>query len=259
MTSRWSNPTGGLEYHLRGLYRRTRTWAPFTQRLARWLAQWSPPEQELVLVGPSGGYCLDLPFLARFPRLVAVDIDPFAPFFFRRRVASLLREKRCALAWDAQDYLSPGPAGFTHEGLRALLAKHPGAAVLFCNLLGQLPLLGEDRDPEQRDDAPPEGSFESWLSSLPEVLAGRSWATFHDRLSGRLEPVDLDAEEPQPWCSSEELVEKHYRPPEHGELDLVDHRTSGLLPEAPRWRFCWELVPGLFHLLEALRFRSDLG
>lgn len=256
MTSRWDNPTGGFGYHLRAFARRDRTWAPFVRALARWLRTWQPPESRLVLVGPSGGHCLDLGHLARFAHLTAVDIDPFAPTVFRWRARALLRGG-VTLAWDARDHLSPGPEGFDPAGLRGLVAAHPDSAFLFCNVLGQLPLLGDDRAPATADGGSPPGSFERWLEALPETLAGRSWASFHDRLSGPVEPAGVGTAEAVPWSSAEDLVARHYPLTDDPSLALLDHRTSGLCPEAPRWQMVWELVPGLFHLVEALAFTAD--
>jgi hypothetical protein len=255
VTSRWNNPTGGFGYHLGAFTRRGGLWAPFVEHIARWLAAWAPPENELVLIGPSGGHCLDVAFLARFSRIVAVDIDPFAPWVFRWRARRVLRGAT-SLTWDSRDHLSPGPDGFAIEPLRALLAAHPTSAVLFCNILGQLPLLGEDRSPDHRDDAPPVGSYEHWLRALPEVMGARSWATFHDRLSGTVAPQGIDETQLAPWRSSEDLVLAHYPLTDDPNLALVDHRTSALSPETPRRQFVWELSPGLFHLIEAMSFRA---
>jgi len=255
-TSRWDNPTGGFGYHLRALLRRGRLWAPFVHNIARWLAAWSPPETELLLIGPSGGHCLDPAYLARFSRITAVDIDPFAPWVFRWRARRLLRTGRTRLTWDAHDYLSPGPQGFSIEPFRALLAAHPDAAVLFCNLLGQLPILGDDRAPEYTDASPPPGSYEHWLRALPDALGDRSWASFHDRVSGPVCPHGLDDQRPAPWSSTEDLVRLHYPPTDDPALALFDHRTDGLRRDVARWHFVWELAPGLFHLIEALSVQS---
>lgn len=198
MTSRWFNPTGGFGYHVRALlYGRSR-WSPFRQEIARWLRAWAPPERELLLVGPSGGYSLDPAFLCAFSRIIAVDIDPLAALIFRLRFGRLLRDRGVALAWDSRDHLSPGPQGFSLRPLCSLVAAHPEAAVLFCNLLGQLPMLGDDRLPDQSDDDPPEGSYERWLLGLPAALAGRSWATYHDRISGDCRPRSLPEGSPSP-------------------------------------------------------------
>jgi len=256
MTSRWNNPTGGFGYHLRAFSRRRTLWAPFARNIARWLNAWAPTETEVLLIGPSGGHCLDLSFLRRFSRIVAVDIDPFAPWVFRWRTRHVLRQTRAALVWDARDHLSPGPQGFALAPVHALLAAHPNAAVLFCNILGQLPLLGDDRDPDHDDAAPPEGSYERWLLGLAEALRGRTWATFHDRLSGTVRPRAIDSAAPVAWSSSLDLVAQHYPLTDDPDLALVEHRTSVLLPHEPRWQFVWELAPGMFHLIEALSFRA---
>ena len=64
--------------------------------------------------------------------------------------------------------------------LPQILAAHPGAAVLFCNVLGQLGV--ERSDYEQR------------LAQLPGWLEGREWGSFHDRYSTRTRgglPIEL--------------------------------------------------------------------
>jgi hypothetical protein len=258
MTSRWFNPTGGFGYHVRALLYGRRQWAPFRQEIARWLRGWAPPERELLLVGPSGGYSLDPAFLGAFSRIIAVDIDPLAALIFRLRFGRQLRERRVSLVWDGRDHLSPGLQGFSIQPLCALIDAYPEAAVLFCNLLGQLPLLGEDRLPDQSDDDPPEGSYERWLLGLPAALAGRSWATYHDRISGHCRPHALPGGSLVPWSSSEDLVLHHFpRVEDRGEkFQLLDHRTSMLLRDTPREQFSWEIAPGVFHLIEALSFRS---
>ncbi len=265
VTTRWLNPTGGLRYHGRAWRYRSGLWAPFTSAVARFLSRWSPPERELILVGPSGGYCLDLSFLSRFVTVTALEVDPIARWIFARRARSALRSSGTALRWEPEDRLSPRDgAGFTLEPLRALLAANPDAAVLFCNVLGQLPLLG----PDLADDVipePTEGSFERWLLELPEALAGHSWASFHDRLSGPLRPEGIDPDALVPWRSSEDLAAELYAPtdePErtHGEgveLALNDHRTSLLARERPRYELVWELEPAVFHLVEAISSRRS--
>lgn len=259
MTSRWDNPTGGFGYHVRAWRYGDTLWAPFRRRVARWLAAWSPPESTLLLLGASGGHCLPLPWLARFTRVVAVDIDPWAPWVFRWRARAVLRRHGIHLGWDARDHLSPSAQGFSLTPLRALLAEHPDAAVLFCNLLGQLPILGDDRAPDSSDDEPPEGSYECWLRGLPAVLAGRSWATFHDRLSGTVRPRALDEDHPVAWSSSEALVRDHYPLTDDPDAALFDHRTNGLLPNAPRWQWVWQIAPETWHFIEAMAFSASDG
>lgn len=252
MTS-WLNATGGLRYHLRAWrYRRT-LWAPFARSIREWLASWRPPERSIVLVGPSGGYCLDLRFLGRFDEVCAVELDPLARWIFARRARAALPEGRTTVRFDTRDYLSPIEGRFSLDGLRALRQQHPSSAVLFCNILGQLPLLGPT--PESEEDLQKDGSFERWLADLPAVMEGRSWASFHDRLSGPVRPRALP-EGSVEWAASSALVDELYPLTDDESLALNDHRTSALAVDERRRELLWELVPSVFHLVEAIAVRS---
>ena len=252
MTSRWDNPTGGLGYHVRAWRYRNRYWSTFLSSLSDWLEQWSPQQREILLIGPSGGHCMDFNFLAKFSSVVCVDTDPFASFLFRWRARGVFNQTGAKLVWDSTDYLSPGKDGFSMTGLDALLAAHPTAAVLFCNILGQLPLLGEDRASGQDDTKPAEGSYESWLLDLPNHLQGRSWASFHDRLSGPVKPENIDEKLLAPWSTSVDLIENYYPLQEIEDVTMLDHRTAPLLKDLPRRQMIWEIVPGTYHLIEAV-------
>jgi hypothetical protein len=252
----WLNATGGLRYHLRAWRYRASLWAPFRRAIAAWLAEWSPPERELLLVGPSGGYCVDLGFARRFDAVTAVEIDPVARWILRRRARAALRGARTTLAMDSRDYLSPRDGRFELEGVRALCERYPRAAVLFCNVLGQLPLLGPE--PTEESVSPErEGTFEWWLRSLPAALGDRSWASFHDRLSGSVRPRVALPTAPVAWRSSEALVEELYPQTDRDDEVLNDHRTSELAAPLVRSAFVWELVPSVFHLVEGVSVRAD--
>lgn len=243
---RWLNPTGGLRYHLRALRYRAR-WEGYVAGVARWLRAWAPPEDRLVLVGPSAGYSLDATFLTSFRALFAVDPDPIARALFQRRFGPALRAAGTTLTWDTRDYLSPGPRGFDPAGMHALLSLHPGAAVLFCNVLGQLRLL----DP---DDAF-RTSFEMWKSALPDLLAGRSWASYHDRLSGPIAPVVPEGFRAPDAMSNEELGEAFYVTDalvaeDASPIEIVEHGTADLFPGRPREYLVWEILPQWHHLIE---------
>lgn len=251
----WLNPTGGLRYHVRAWrYRRT-LWAPFVRAVSRWLFEWRPPEGSIVLVGPSGGYCIDLSFLRRFDEVVVVDTDPIARWIFARRARVALAGARTQLRFDANDYLSPVEGRFETRGVRALCERYPAHAVLFCNVLGQLPLLGPDPT-EENTDVEFVGGFEWWLRALPSTLGARSWASFHDRLSGTMRPkLALEGESCE-WRASPALVDAFYAQTDRDEDVLNDHRTSELAVDRARLELLWELVPSAFHLVEAIAVRS---
>src|SRR4051812_4210301 len=79
--------SGGIGYHLAALRYASHLWQPFREDLARELAKRlpRPGETDLVLVGPSGGYCFEPSFLAGYRSIVAIDIDPLAGTAFRKR------------------------------------------------------------------------------------------------------------------------------------------------------------------------------
>lgn len=132
------NPTGGLHYHLRAFLHRKR-WQPFCDMVETWLKEWSlaanlTATETLVLIGPNAGYTLPSHFLAKFRNIILVEPDPLAYLMFRARFSSV----RVNLNWISRDFF-----GVTDGGIKIgeLFKIHPQAAFLFCNVLGQLPLL----------------------------------------------------------------------------------------------------------------------
>lgn len=243
MTSALFNPAGGLRYHLRG-YRYAETlWAPFRFALAEWLYGWEPPEKKLVIVGPSGGWCVPAFLFERFDEVLCLEPDPLAHFLFKRRLARAPLEARPRLSFDGEDRLIEHP-----ERLLELVADGD-RAVLFSNVLGQLRALGVASDGDPR--------LERIRAAVKEVTRGRSWASFHDRVSGPIEPVlegRLDTDE---RLSDADLRATFYLGEREtgvrGQADpmLVDHFTRGFFPEQrPHAYFCWPLMPGAFHLIE---------
>lgn len=234
------SPTGGLIYHARALRYQKRLWAPFRAELGDWLSGWTPRERSLLLIGPSGGYCLERRFLDRFERLAAVDPDPIA----KRIFASRFRRK---IHWSHRDHFSPRGGRFGIEGFRELLAAHPGHAVLFCNFLGQLPFLDTQAALGE--------TYPQWKRALAQALDGHSWATFHDRLSGPLAPKNLpEHNEFTDIINDARVVETFYTAPSgEGRIELADHLSGDLFPGCPRRFFAWQIRPGTWHLIEAVR------
>lgn len=232
--------TGGLVYHLRASRQRERLWLSFRRAVEAWLIEALPPADELILVGPSAGHCLPIEHLARFRRILLLEPDGLARFLFGRRVSGPLITQR-----SDDQLLRPLLEG--REGLDQLLRERPGASLLFCNLLGQLQLgLSEEE-------------HAAWCSAfrrriLPE-LAGRRWASFHDRwsmdrrVSEPALPVELRFE---PAPSDDELGTALFGAA-GAPVEVLDHGTSGLFPEAAARRyFTWQLTPTALHVVEAL-------
>ncbi|HEV8246509.1 MAG TPA: hypothetical protein VGP93_12105 [Polyangiaceae bacterium] len=246
----WLNPAGGLRYHFRGFRHSRRLWWPFRFALAEWLYAWQPPERRLVVVGPSAGYCIEPLTLERFDELICLEPDPIARYLFARRLARAPLEKRPILHFEASDLILKEP-----EHFGSFLAKVDDAAVLFSNFLGQLRVLLAVK-----------GASDARLAEVKRAvtasLEGRSWASFHDRVSGALEPGSSDPLASERRLSDEEMVETFYG---HHVLDrdaalvgvdgkrpLLDHLTDGIFPaDRPHRYFVWQILPGLYHLIEA--------
>jgi len=95
------------------------------------------------------------------------------------------------------------------------------------------------------------------------VLSSRSWASFHDRVSGLVEPAIDGAVHAKTRLTDAELIENFYPVYEGastpgidvgGRRELLDHLTEGFFPsERSHSYFSWQLLPGTFHLIEATR------
>jgi hypothetical protein len=127
-----------------------------------------------------------------------------------------------------------------------LLERRRGAAVLCCNLLGQVQL-------EQPDEQQRRFQVEFVRRILP-ALADRRWASFHDRWS-----LDRDAAEPKPTTahfprrpSDEELAATWFGST-GVPITAFEHQASALFPETwPRRYFSWQLTPRALHVVEGV-------
>ncbi len=212
--------SGGLNWHLRALARRGTLWRPFRDQLASFLARWQPLTRTLILVGPSAGWCLPPDFLTRFDRILAVDPDPWAKLFFRR-----IHPNARIGRWIKGDFFAVAPD---------LLAGEPDAAILFCNMLGQLRFAG--RDAEEADRL---------IAGITPLLAGHPWASFHELLSGETDMTPS--------------IMPLAGPPHHETLlkelglsgEWLDHAAGHLLPKAMQRDIVpWRFAPGRLHLVE---------
>jgi hypothetical protein len=242
------NPAGGLRYHARGFRYEKTLWYAFRFSLAEWLYAWQPPEKRLVLVGPSAGYCFQPFFFERFEEIVCLEPDPVARHLFARRLRRAPLEAQPRLRFEPHDLLLEDPARF-----RARLESEGDVAVLFSNIVGQFRvLLGVQTADEPR--------FARLRASLLPALGDRSYASFHDRVSGAVEPLLDGSLVAERRLDDGEIVEHFY--PGHdepegmirrdGSAPLLDHLTAGFFPsERPHAYFAWQLMPGIHHLIEA--------
>jgi hypothetical protein len=248
VSAAWLNEAGGLRYHLRGLRYAESLWQPFRLELAEWLYAWEPPEKKLVVVGASGGWCVQPFFYERFTEVLCLEPDPVAHFFFRRRLARAPLEARPRLRFERRDHLLADPTAL----LRVLEAEGD-TALLFTNILGQLRvLLGAETADDPR--------FAAVRAVVGQATQGRSWASFHDRVSGSVEPELATALHADARLPDAELLRRFFPALERGAVrgdgagELLDHFTAGFFPPArPHAYFYWPLMPGVFHVIEATR------
>lgn len=240
------NRTGGAVWHARALTAHWR-WQPTRDAIAHWLASLRFGSDQLVLVGASAGWMMSRAFLARFRAVTAIDIDPLARPLFALRHGLALRAGGARVRWESLDALAR---------LDELLVRHPEAAVLFDNVLGQQ--IYRSLDPERIEKA---------LAGLAARLHGREWASIHDWLSGPAAPTEPSAillAQPQRVrleggavseagrvLSWDALAESALaRLDAHGEWQ--DHRTAVVFPNGTEIRLIpWEFRPGKWHWLQA--------
>jgi len=158
-------PSGGLAWHWRAWCGAQRH-RPFRLAVESWLAGWSPPCARLILVGPSAGWTLPGAWLSQFQEILAIDLDPLAPWFF----ALNHPVRRTGLRWLRGDLMTELPRH---------LQAWPDAAVLFCNVLGQLAVEREDH--------------ELVLAELPRILRRHHWASFHDCYTGDVSRQEFES------------------------------------------------------------------
>ena len=254
--SRWLQDSGGLVWHLRALRYRNRLWQPFCTQVASWLADWQPHCRELLIVGPSAGYSLNASFLARWQKVSVIEPDPLARWLLRRRFPQV--------TWHFETQQALASAA----DLQGLARRHPEAAILFSNVLGQL--------------APDEAQAGStWRSSLRQALRGRHWASYHDVASCQRAPDKLQTRQGradglesvlgQFWHGGElEIVdhgcfalgseqgagERREKDGESGKESVAKERTAEDIAnqnpgsDAPHAWCVWTLRPGQYHLVE---------
>jgi hypothetical protein len=236
--------SGGLVWHAKALLRHKSLWGDFTKRIDRFLADWrsvlafgpEPRPTGLILLGPSGGWCLPSEgFVDAFSEVIAVDPDPAARAIFRRRFKPNDTQPAhtggaLSLTWVASTF---------ERVLPALLIRHPHHAVLFCNVLGQLRY--QDKKTLER--------IEFELGQISLTLAGRHWASFHDRISGEAKSANLQELEffSTSTVTTNELAK---RVAKGGEW--LDHLTENVLPAQVARRFmAWPIGQERIHWIEA--------
>lgn len=217
LRDRWSDASGGLGYHWRAWRYRLRLWQPFIAQIGEWQRDWRPPCDTLVLVGPSAGYALDARLLQSFARCVMLEPDPLARRLLRRRFR--------ALDWHRDDI-----DVFADGGLATLRRRHPTAAILFCNVIGQALDAAETA---------------RWRDIQCAALHAHHWASWHDVFSSSAAPTRLPSTDDATTAVDAAVVAA--RAWARQGCEVVDHGTFGWLPGARH--ALWHLAPDQWHVI----------
>lgn len=213
--------TGGPVWHARALFRRRLMWKEFRHNIQNWLDDWNPRAHELLLIGPSAGWCLAESALRRFTIVHAMDPDPMASVLFR-----FMHPHVRLGEWMRGDFFVQGDD---------FLNQHPKAAVLFCNMLGQRRYVNRDI-----------ARVEDEISHVKMRLRGRDWASFHDLLSGE-GVADMPIRHLSAAPDQSTLLSAL-----HLSGEWLDHLTRDVFPKSsPRQIIPWQFAKGRLHLVEA--------
>ena len=225
--------TGGMNWHLHAQQSLPR-WQPTLQEIQNFLLSLRISQRHLILIGGSAGWMMPTAWLAQFERIDAYDIDPLAPALFGWRHGRTLRRQGVTLHHHRLDAL-------TH--LENILAQHPNACVWFDNVLGQHRYRVRDEAQVEKD-----------LKALRLRLAGRSWGSLHDVLSG-----PTDGHTPAVWQHRLAPTQRMNADFTQSLLHSVgangvwqDHQTEHVLPEGTEtvW-IAWAFRPTHWHWLQA--------
>ncbi len=228
------NASGGLIYHWRALHRR-RMWSSHLENTRRWLSAWTPHEKQLVLIGPSAGYSLSEEFLHRFHHIVAIDPDPTAKLLFR------LRHPNVNFSWSQEDFLTKNGRLWS-EGLYFLLDCYPNSSFLFCNIIGQLPLLVSTFEKD----------LTKWAFAFQTFRKSAQWASYHDSWSvqTKVPPENRDFIQTT-HLSIEDSLKKFWTKglKEH----VVDHLTQNLFAEyESKTSWIWQIGGNDYRCVEGV-------
>ncbi len=226
--------TGGLSYHYMALRYRSGLWRRFHENLNVLLCNWRHFSKEIILIGPSAGYSLSQEFLQTFEAIHIYDPDPLARWLFQRRFP------RLPIHWSLN---SPFFCPSTHsiQSLWRIRRQHPEAALLFCNVIGQWPLMEKVADSD----------IQEFVDQLHQVYTQSNWASFHDLFSGpsHWKKWSHIQQRQQVEFHSLEALKQFWKDTKGG--PLTDHMTFKKFKSTNNKKhLIWPLTPRQIHIVE---------
>ena len=235
------SPSGGAIYHIIARRRSNTTWRGFRAVVRDWLKSWMTPAnapsprdatKELIIIGPSAGWTLPLEDFKHLSKITVVEPDPIARVLLRRRFKAAGIENS-VLEFNARADLLPwfssDPSVFTD-----FLKARPNAAILFSNVLGQIPLHLTSAQRSRTLQA---------RSEFLAALKDRKWASYHDLFSGssfESEPLKMSFALASHEISAESIFTRG---------DVVDHETSWLSEGRATELALWPITEKSTHLI----------
>lgn len=224
------HPSGGLRYHLRAWRRSRVQWQPYRDEIDRFFKSSDFRGRHLVVFGSSGGYLFPKGLFSRFETVDLVDFDPLSFSIFRFKHPEWKGRAIRVNFLEEWKHSLEDPVVFLDR-----LGVPADSSLLFMNVLGQL------TDREQR----------AFFPGLTALLAGRAWASVHDRLVFD-QPVSW-REKPAPESISDTLLanalqDSRGRPLAECESSGVSNRFRGARHEY----FIWSLRETQVQVCEAV-------
>lgn len=230
------NLTGGLHWHWQA-WRSQARWALTCDEIEKWLLAQAAPTEELLLIGASAGWMLSTPWLMRFKRIQAWDIDPLAGRLFKLRHGAALKAQGVVLNYQTGDALTRLPY---------LLREQAQATVFFDNVLGQIRF--QHPNPQQA---------EKRLMGITRALRGRHWGSVHDRLSGPVVAAwpghELpDTRQTKQGAKNEPQETQEWLALMGAQSPWLDHLTRAVFPQHTRVaNMAWPMKASYWHWLQA--------
>lgn len=213
-------------YHLRNLKYAKRYWSNHFEGVRQLIKAWNPKRSdELLLFGPSAGYSLPLDFVQRFKSVTAVEPDPIARILFENRFKIKPKWIKHKINFGKAKDLEP--------------FKDFKGTLLFCNVLGQIPI--QSASPIKK--------------VLRPFLEGKTWASFHDAMSGN--GIEFDCEDaPKKKASLSEMKSWIYvMRAKENQVHVNAHLAPDLFDASPELHFrywWWKITGNQSHLIEGV-------
>lgn len=229
--------SGGLGWHWQA-WRSQNRWLHSVKLLANWLEIQSIPKthEKLLIIGASAGWMMPNQWLCQFKEVETFDIDPLAPILFRLNHGRALKKRGVKLSCQIQDGI---------QFLPQLLKHNPNAAIFFDNVLGQLRFI-----------SPTLSKAEQQLGEIKLLLAGRSWGSIHDRMSGEIYQSNRTGQDTSSTHTrgllENELEIQAWLTKINAQSPWLDHLTENVFPTGTAIEnFTWAFKRNYVHWLQA--------